>query len=52
MEADRVPPRAMTMVDVPKYKAYSKYNNAPGTGRTGLYGVPPNNYDFYTEEEK
>jgi hypothetical protein len=23
-----------------------------GTGRTGMFAIPPNNYDFYTEEEK
>jgi len=32
--------------------ALSKYNNDPGSGRTGYWEVPPNNYDFYTEEEK
>ncbi len=32
--------------------AVSKYNNDPGSGRTGYWEVPPNNYDFYTEEEK
>jgi len=32
--------------------AYSAYNNDPGTGRTGYWEIPPNNYDFYTEEEK
>ena len=30
----------------------SKYNNDPGSGRTGYWEVPPNNYDFYSEEEK
>lgn len=23
-----------------------------GTGRTGMYRVPPNNYPFYSEEER
>jgi hypothetical protein len=32
--------------------AVSAYNNEPGTGRTGYWEIPPNNYDFYTEEEK
>lgn len=32
--------------------ATSKYNNDPGSGRTGYWEVPPNNYDFYSEEEK
>jgi hypothetical protein len=32
--------------------AVSKYNNDPGSGRTGYWEVPPNNYDFYSEEEK
>ncbi|GLC42997.1 hypothetical protein PLESTM_001411000 [Pleodorina starrii] len=31
---------------------YSKYNPTPGTGRTGFLRVPPNNYPFYTEDEK
>lgn len=30
----------------------SAYNNEPGTGRTGYWEIPPNNYDFYTEDEK
>ncbi|GAB4820460.1 hypothetical protein N2152v2_007506 [Parachlorella kessleri] len=30
----------------------SKYNPKPGTGRTGYMPVPPNNYPFYSEEEK
>ena len=32
--------------------AVSKYNNDPGSGRTGYWEVPPNNYDFYSEAEK
>ena len=52
MDPPEVPPRAMTMTEVPRTEAYSKYNDAPGTGRTGMYAIPPNNYDFYTEEEK
>ena len=32
--------------------AVSKYNNEPGSGRTGYWDIPPNNYDFYSEEEK
>jgi len=32
--------------------AVSKYNNDPGSGRTGYWEIPPNNYDFYSEEEK
>lgn len=51
-EPEPVPPRAMTMLDIPKFDAKSKYNDSPGTGRTGLYNIPPNNYDFYTAEEK
>lgn len=42
----------MTMTKVPKTRADSKYNDQPGTGRTGMYRIPPNNYDFYTEDEK
>lgn len=34
------------------YAAFSAYNNIPGSGRTGYWDIPPNNYDFYTEEEK
>lgn len=30
----------------------SKYNNEPGSGRTGYWEIPPNNYDFYSEDEK
>lgn len=30
----------------------SEYNPTPGTGRTGYMTIPPNNYPFYTEEEK
>ena len=33
-------------------EAYSKYNDKPGTGRTGYWQIPPNNYDFFEEEEK
>ena len=43
---------SMEALDLPKYRAFSKYNNAPGTGKTGSYNIPPNNYDFYTEDEK
>ena len=32
--------------------AVSKYNNEPGSGRTGYWNIPPNAYDFYTEEER
>jgi hypothetical protein len=32
--------------------AVSKYNNEPGSGRTGYWDIPPNNYDFYSEAEK
>lgn len=32
--------------------AKSVYNNEPGSGRTGYWEVPPNNYDFYSEDEK
>jgi len=35
-----------------KHAAFSPYNNDPGTGRTGYWEIPPNNYDFYSEEEK
>lgn len=35
-----------------QFAAYTPYNNAPGSGRTGYWEIPPNNYDFYTEEEK
>lgn len=24
----------------------------PGTGRTGMFNIPPNNYPFYSEDEK
>eukprot|EP01026_Neomeris_dumetosa_P042555 TRINITY_DN3550_c1_g1_i7.p3 TRINITY_DN3550_c1_g1~~TRINITY_DN3550_c1_g1_i7.p3 ORF type:complete len:211 (-),score=20.58 TRINITY_DN3550_c1_g1_i7:207-839(-) len=34
------------------FGALSKYNPSPGTGRTGFTSVPPNNYPFYSEEEK
>ncbi|KAL3154606.1 hypothetical protein ABBQ32_014056 [Trebouxia sp. C0010 RCD-2024] len=30
----------------------SKYNPRPGTGRTGYLHVAPNNYPFYSDEEK
>ncbi|KAA6421379.1 MAG: hypothetical protein FRX49_08656 [Trebouxia sp. A1-2] len=30
----------------------SKYNPRPGTGRTGYLHVAPNNYPFYSEDEK
>ncbi|KAK2079390.1 hypothetical protein QBZ16_003081 [Prototheca wickerhamii] len=32
--------------------AVTKYNPTPGTGRTGYVSVPPNNYPFYSEDEK
>ena len=32
--------------------AVSVYNNDPGSGRTGYWEIPPNNYDFYCEDEK
>lgn len=32
--------------------AVSKYNNEPGSGRTGYWNIPPNAYDFYSEEER
>ena len=32
--------------------AVTKYNPTPGTGRTGFMNVPPNNYPFYSDEEK
>ena len=32
--------------------AVSAYNNEPGSGRTGYWDIPPNNYDFYCEAEK
>jgi hypothetical protein len=32
--------------------AVSPYNSEPGSGRTGYWEVPPNNYDFYSEAEK
>lgn len=31
---------------------FSKYDPTPGTGRTGMYRVPPNNYPFYGERER
>lgn len=34
------------------FAAFSPYNNVPGSGRTGFWEIPPNNYEFYTEEEK
>jgi len=43
---------SMEALELPKYRAFSKYNNAPGTGKTAGYNIPPNNYDFYSEEEK
>ena len=45
-------PRAMNMTRVPNFEAHNEYNDAPGTGRTGMFAIPPNNYHFYTEEEK
>ncbi|KAK9832968.1 hypothetical protein WJX74_003142 [Apatococcus lobatus] len=30
----------------------SPYNPTPGTGATGYLAVPPNNYPFYSEQEK
>ena len=35
-----------------RYRAFSKYNDKPGTGKTGYFDIPPNNYPFYMEEEK
>ena len=32
--------------------AASPYNNDPGSGKTGFWEIPPNNYDFYSEVEK
>ncbi|KAL6775802.1 hypothetical protein ACKKBG_A18550 [Auxenochlorella protothecoides x Auxenochlorella symbiontica] len=32
--------------------AVTKHNPTPGTGRTGYMAVPPNNYPFYSEDEK
>jgi len=32
--------------------AFNAYNNDPGSGRTGYWEIPPNNYDFYSDEEK
>ncbi|KAK9868405.1 hypothetical protein WJX84_002515 [Apatococcus fuscideae] len=32
--------------------AASEYNPTPGTGSTGYLPVPPNNYPFYSDEEK
>ena len=32
--------------------AVTPYNPTPGTGRTGYMAIPPNNYPFYTKEEK
>ena len=57
MKTADVPRRAMTMVQPgPNHdnrpKAYSVYNDQPGTGKTGMYEIPPNNYPFYSEEEK
>ena len=38
---------------VPERTADARLSRAPtGTGRTGMFAIPPNNYDFYTEEEK
>jgi len=42
----------MSFQRIPVGAAFSKYNNDPGSGRTGYWDIPPNNYDFYTEEEK
>ena len=52
-----VPRRAMTMIqpgpnDDNRPKAYSVYNDQPGTGKTGMYEIAPNNFPFYGEEEK
>ncbi|KAK9823441.1 hypothetical protein WJX72_002787 [[Myrmecia] bisecta] len=30
----------------------SRYNPTPGSGRTGFLSVPPNNYPFYSDDEK
>merc|ERR1712144_30339 len=35
-----------------KTDAVTQYNPTPGTGRTGYMTIPPNNYPFYSEEEK
>jgi hypothetical protein len=35
-----------------RYRAFSKYNDKPGTGKTGYFDIPPNNYPFYMEDEK
>lgn len=32
--------------------ALNAYNNEPGSGRTGFFEIPPNNYDWYSEDEK
>jgi|SaaInlV_125m_DNA_1040241.scaffolds.fasta_scaffold08795_2 hypothetical protein len=43
--APRAPPR--------RTEPLTPASRAPtGTGRTGMFAIPPNNYDFYTEEEK
>lgn len=32
--------------------ALNIYNNEPGSGRTGFHEIPPNNYEWYSEDEK
>ena len=32
--------------------ATTPYSNAPGSGRTGYVDIPPNNYDWYDDDEK
>ena len=38
--------------NIHRYRAFSKYNDKPGTGKTGYFDIPPNNYPFYMEDEK
>eukprot|EP00798_Chlamydomonas_sp_ICE-L_P002037 gene2037-18213_t len=38
--------------DAPYAVTYSKFNPTPGTGRTGMTRVPPNNYPFYNKDEQ
>lgn len=48
-------PDACTDLDMPSAvpgSAVNAYNNEPGSGRTGFFEIPPNNYDWYSEDEK
>ncbi|KAG1660248.1 hypothetical protein FOA52_007645 [Chlamydomonas sp. UWO 241] len=36
----------------PYTSSWSKYNPTPGTGHTGMYAVPPNNYPHYGDDER